>query len=71
MVLSQCILQPEDPEWDEFGNDLYAIPEAPQVQSIQVMESIPSRVDEDGKIKAHIDMTDMDWQRYYLLLVEA
>ncbi|CAN6439748.1 unnamed protein product [Victoria cruziana] len=54
---------PEDPEWDEFGNDLYAIPEAPQVQSIQVMESIPSRVDEDGKIKAHIDMTDMDWQR--------
>ncbi|KAF3786149.1 putative RING finger protein P8B7-15c [Nymphaea thermarum] len=55
--------EPEDPEWDEFGNDLYAIPEVPQVQPNQVLESIPSRVEEDGKIKAHIDMTDMDWQR--------
>lgn len=58
-------LQPEDSEWDEFGNDLYAIPEVLPVQSNNpVPEALPTnKADEDSKIKALIDTPALDWQR--------
>ncbi|XP_059657591.1 E3 ubiquitin ligase PQT3-like isoform X2 [Cornus florida] len=54
----------EDSEWDEFGNDLYAIPEAVPVQSSNPIQDAPppSKVDEDSKIKALIDTPALDWQ---------
>lgn len=55
---------PEDSEWDEFGNDLYAIPEALPVASNQIQDAPPpSKADEDSKIKALIDTPALDWQR--------
>ncbi|KAJ4968229.1 hypothetical protein NE237_014930 [Protea cynaroides] len=56
---------PEESEWDEFGNDLYAIPEVLPVQySNPVQDAPPSnRADEDSKIKALIDTPALDWQR--------
>ncbi|XP_021655105.2 E3 ubiquitin ligase PARAQUAT TOLERANCE 3 isoform X2 [Hevea brasiliensis] len=55
----------EDTEWDEFGNDLYAIPEAPLVQSSNAVPDAPptNKADEDSKIKALIDTPALDWQR--------
>ncbi|GER25698.1 DWNN domain [Striga asiatica] len=55
----------EDFEWDEFGNDLYAIPETVPVQSnIPVQDAAPvSKDDEESKIKALIDTPALDWQR--------
>ncbi|XP_011621452.1 E3 ubiquitin ligase PQT3-like isoform X1 [Amborella trichopoda] len=63
--LSQMKL-PDESEWDEFGNDLYAIPEPIQVlssQSSQAQEALPSKADEDSRIKAFINSTASDWQR--------
>ncbi|XP_042516993.1 E3 ubiquitin ligase PARAQUAT TOLERANCE 3-like isoform X2 [Macadamia integrifolia] len=56
---------PEESEWDEFGNDLYAIPEVLPVQSSnQVLDAPPpNKADEDSKIKALIDTPALDWQR--------
>ncbi|KAL5712602.1 RING-type E3 ubiquitin transferase [Ranunculus cassubicifolius] len=56
---------PEDNEWDEFGNDLYAIPDVPPVQSINPVQEAPpsNRADEDSKIKALIDTPSLDWQQ--------
>uniref|UniRef100_A0A5B6ZIS9 DWNN domain-containing protein n=1 Tax=Davidia involucrata TaxID=16924 RepID=A0A5B6ZIS9_DAVIN len=56
---------PEDSEWDEFGNDLYAIPEVLPVQSSNPIQDAPppSKADEDSKIKALIDTPALDWQR--------
>ncbi|KAK2983005.1 hypothetical protein RJ640_012880 [Escallonia rubra] len=56
---------PDDSEWDEFGNDLYAIPEVQPIQSTSLVQDAPppSKADEDSKIKALIESTDMDWQR--------
>lgn len=58
-------LQPEEPEWDEFGNDLYDIPEALPVQSSNQVVNIspPNIVDEENKIKAFVDTSALDWQR--------
>ncbi|KAK4389513.1 E3 ubiquitin ligase PQT3-like [Sesamum angolense] len=55
----------EDLEWDEFGNDLYAIPENVHVQlSIPVQDATPvNKEDEESKIKALIDTPALDWQR--------
>ncbi|KAA8522209.1 hypothetical protein F0562_012882 [Nyssa sinensis] len=55
---------PEDLEWDEFGNDLYAIPEVLPVQSNNPIQDAPppSKADEDSKIKALIDTPALDWQ---------
>ncbi|KAK4745224.1 hypothetical protein SAY87_011536 [Trapa incisa] len=55
----------EDSEWDEFGNDLYAIPEALPVQSNnQVLEIVPtSKTEEENKLKALINTPALDWQR--------
>ncbi|KAL2547443.1 DWNN domain [Forsythia ovata] len=54
----------EEAEWDEFGNDLYAIPELVTVQSSNpVQDAPPSKADEDSKIMALIDTPALDWQR--------
>ncbi|KAK1564314.1 hypothetical protein Q3G72_000461 [Acer saccharum] len=55
----------EDNEWDEFGNDLYAIPEVPTIQSSNPLPDAPppNKADEDSKIKALIDTPALDWQR--------
>ncbi|KAL2525180.1 DWNN domain [Abeliophyllum distichum] len=54
----------EEAEWDEFGNDLYAIPEPVPVQSSNpVQDAPPSKADEDSKIMALIDTPALDWQR--------
>ncbi|GFP84404.1 protein mpe1 [Phtheirospermum japonicum] len=51
-------------EWDEFGNDLYAIPETvPVHSSIPVQDTPVSKEDEESKIKALIDTPALDWQR--------
>ncbi|KAL3535807.1 hypothetical protein ACH5RR_004268 [Cinchona calisaya] len=53
-------------EWDEFSNDLYAIPETLPAQPINLVQnSAPpaSLVDEDSKIKALIETPALDWQR--------
>ncbi|KAF8392409.1 hypothetical protein HHK36_022751 [Tetracentron sinense] len=60
------VTTPEDSEWDEFGNDLYAIPEALPVQSsYHPLQDAPppNKADEDSKIKALIDTPAFDWQR--------
>ncbi|XP_038987742.1 E3 ubiquitin ligase PQT3-like [Phoenix dactylifera] len=56
---------PEESEWDEFGNDLYAIPEVLPAQSgSPVVDVSPAnKVDEDSKIKALIDTPALDWNR--------
>ncbi|KAF9622627.1 hypothetical protein IFM89_032526 [Coptis chinensis] len=56
---------PEETEWDEFGNDLYAIPEALPVQMSNLVQDAPPTniADEDSKIKALMDTTAMDWQQ--------
>ncbi|CAN0842367.1 E3 ubiquitin ligase PQT3-like [Linum grandiflorum] len=55
----------EENEWDEFGTDLYAIPEvAPVISNNPPPEAPPaSKADEDSKIKALIDTPALDWQR--------
>nr|XP_017223541.1 PREDICTED: uncharacterized protein LOC108200001 isoform X2 [Daucus carota subsp. sativus] len=55
---------PEDSEWDEFGSDLYAIPEVLHVQSSNQVQKAPppSKSDEDSKIQALIDNPALDWQ---------
>lgn len=54
----------EDSDWDEFGNDLYSIPDQLPVQSINMIQEAPptSTVDEESKIKALIDTPALDWQ---------
>ncbi|GLU05558.1 hypothetical protein SLE2022_226550 [Rubroshorea leprosula] len=56
---------PEDSEWDEFGNDLYSIPEMLPAQSSNPVADAPpeNKADEDSKIKALIDTPALDWQR--------
>ncbi|KAF7810115.1 E3 ubiquitin ligase PQT3-like isoform X1 [Senna tora] len=56
----------EDSEWDEFGNELYAIPDVLPVQSSNLIPEAPpttNKADEDSKIKALIDTPALDWQR--------
>ncbi|CAI9772480.1 unnamed protein product [Fraxinus pennsylvanica] len=54
----------EEGEWDEFGNDLYAIPNPMPVQSSNPVQNAPTnRADEDSKIMALIDTPTLDWQR--------
>lgn len=62
-----CLQQPEDSEWDEFGNELYAIPDVLPAQSSNVIPEVPpttNKADEDSKIKALIDTPALDWQRW-------
>ncbi|KAF6162721.1 hypothetical protein GIB67_028990 [Kingdonia uniflora] len=64
---SSSMRYPEEADWGEFGDDLYAtIPEMlPQIQSSVPMQDAPppSRADEDSKIKALIDTPALDWNR--------
>ncbi|KAH9330683.1 hypothetical protein KI387_002791, partial [Taxus chinensis] len=64
---SQFNFPDEESEWDEFGNDLYALPELPQVVQMQTQSqsqpTITNKADEDSKIKAFVDATASDWQR--------
>ncbi|KAI5654325.1 hypothetical protein M9H77_31512 [Catharanthus roseus] len=62
---SSAMKYPDDSEWDEFGNDLYAIPESLSVQSTNAVPDGPpsSKIDEDSKIKALIETPALDWQR--------
>ncbi|EEF31732.1 E3 ubiquitin ligase PQT3-like isoform X2 [Ricinus communis] len=62
---SSAMKYTEDNEWDEFGNDLYAIPEVTPVQPSNVLPDAPptNKADEDSKIKALIDTPALDWQR--------
>ncbi|KAK4483614.1 hypothetical protein RD792_010813 [Penstemon davidsonii] len=55
----------EELDWDEFGNDLYAIPETVHVQSSNpLQDALPvSKEDEDSKIRALIETPALDWQR--------
>ncbi|KAL5702272.1 RING-type E3 ubiquitin transferase [Ranunculus cassubicifolius] len=55
---------PEETKWDEFGDDLYAIPEATPVHSNNVLQEAPAtdKADEDSKIKALLDSSALDWQ---------
>lgn len=57
--------QPEDSDWDEFGNDLYTIPDQVPVQSSNIIPEAPppNKADEDSKIKAFVDTPALDWQR--------
>lgn len=59
------ILQAEESEWDEFGNDLYSIPEvAPAQLGIPVVDaSAASKIDEENKIKALVETPALDWSR--------
>ncbi|KAL8263750.1 hypothetical protein R6Q59_021880 [Mikania micrantha] len=52
-------------EYDEFGNDLYEIPEAvPVVSNNQLPDApAPSKADEESKIQALIDTPALDWQQ--------
>lgn len=59
------ILQFDGSEYDEFGSDLYEIPEVvPVMSNNQVNEApAPSKADEDSKIQALIDTPALDWQQ--------
>ncbi|XP_027917850.1 E3 ubiquitin ligase PQT3-like isoform X1 [Vigna unguiculata] len=56
---------PEDSDWDEFGNDLYTIPDQVPVQPSNIIPEAPppNKADEDSKIKAFVDTPALDWQR--------
>lgn len=58
-------LQEEESEWDEFGNDLYAIPDVtpPQLGNPGVDASAASKIDEENKIKALVETPALDWNR--------
>ncbi|KAG0503877.1 hypothetical protein HPP92_003949 [Vanilla planifolia] len=62
---SSAMKYPEESEWDEFGNDLYSIPEVHTAQlNAQVADISPaSKVDEQSKIKALVDTPALDWSR--------
>ncbi|KAJ8775148.1 hypothetical protein K2173_020152 [Erythroxylum novogranatense] len=62
---SSAMKYSEDLEWDEFGTDLYAIPETLPVQSNNTLPDAPptNKADEDSKLKALIETPALDWQR--------
>ncbi|KAK9068024.1 hypothetical protein SSX86_012135 [Deinandra increscens subsp. villosa] len=55
----------DDSEYDEFGNDLYEIPEVAPIMSYNQPQEAPapSKADEDSKIQALIDTPALDWQQ--------
>ncbi|XP_010494972.1 PREDICTED: uncharacterized protein LOC104772027 isoform X1 [Camelina sativa] len=62
---SSAAKYPED-EWDEFGTDLYSIPDAQDAQHINPCPDLApadEKVDEESKIQALIDTPALDWQR--------
>ncbi|TQE05443.1 hypothetical protein C1H46_008945 [Malus baccata] len=61
---SSATKYPGDPDWDDYGDDLYEIPEVMTVQtSYQAPDAQPTdKADEDSKIKALIDTPALAWQ---------
>ncbi|KAM1584444.1 hypothetical protein ACFX1Z_037422 [Malus domestica] len=61
---SSATKYPGDPDWDDYGDDLYEIPEVMTVQtSYQAPDAQPTdKADEDSKIKALIDAPALAWQ---------
>jgi E3 ubiquitin-protein ligase RBBP6 len=56
---------PED-EYDEFGTDLYSIPDTQDAQHIiprPHLATADDKVDEESKIQALIDTPALDWQQ--------
>uniref|UniRef100_A0A6N2KDR3 DWNN domain-containing protein n=2 Tax=Salix TaxID=40685 RepID=A0A6N2KDR3_SALVM len=64
-VDSSAMKYTEDNEWDEFGNDLYSIPDVLPAQSNNPPHDVvpTNKADEDDRIKALIDTPALDWQR--------
>ena len=57
-------MQLDDSEWDEFGNDLYSLPEVPQeIQKTHSQPLFTNKADEERKIKGLVDSTALEWQR--------
>ncbi|KAJ4796701.1 hypothetical protein LUZ62_047947 [Rhynchospora pubera] len=56
-------MNPEESEWDEFGNDPYAIiPEGQQAQSFNPANvSSSDKLDEDSKLRAVLETSSLDW----------
>ncbi|KVE11116.1 hypothetical protein Ccrd_024065, partial [Cynara cardunculus var. scolymus] len=52
-------------DYDEFGNDLYEIPEVVPIASCNQLQDAPApgKADEDSKIQALIDTPALDWQQ--------
>ncbi|KAL0927147.1 hypothetical protein M5K25_001307 [Dendrobium thyrsiflorum] len=62
---SSTMKYPDESEWDEFGNDLYSVPEVHPAQSnAPIVDVSPvNKVDEESKIKALVDTPALDWNR--------
>ncbi|KAJ6701035.1 RETINOBLASTOMA-BINDING PROTEIN 6, partial [Salix koriyanagi] len=69
-VDSSAMEYTEDNEWDEFGNDLYSIPDVLPAQSNNPPHDVvpTNKADEDDRIKALIDTPALDWQRQGVLM---
>ncbi|XP_010440013.1 PREDICTED: E3 ubiquitin-protein ligase RBBP6-like isoform X2 [Camelina sativa] len=61
-IVTADITAAED-EFDEFGTDLYSIPDAPSIHSSHDPAPADDKVDEETKIKALIDTPALDWQQ--------
>ena len=54
----------DDSEWDEFGNDLYSLPEVPQAIQTTNSESVfTNKANKDSKIKVLFDSTALEWHQ--------
>ena len=57
-------MQPNDSEWDEFGNDLYSLPEVPQaIQTTNSQSVFTNKANKDSNIKALVDSTALEWHQ--------
>jgi len=57
-------MHPNDLEWDEFGNDLYSLPEVPQaIQTTNSQSVFTNKANKDSKIKALVDSTALEWHQ--------
>ncbi|XP_020573692.1 E3 ubiquitin ligase PARAQUAT TOLERANCE 3-like [Phalaenopsis equestris] len=62
---SSTVKYPDESEWDEFGNDLYSVPDVHPPQSSAALFDVSpvNKVDEESKIKALVDTPALDWNR--------
>ena len=57
-------MQPDDLEWDEFGNDLYSLPEVPQaIQTTNSQSVFINKAKKDSNIKALVDSIALEWHQ--------
>jgi E3 ubiquitin-protein ligase RBBP6 len=63
VAAQQSTMNPEESEWDEFGNDPYAIvPEGQLAQSFNPANvSSSDKLDEDSKLRALLETPSIDW----------